>query len=81
MKQTRSIEKEGKMNSKPFMTGVSLTDNERQIIERVSKDRGLYNFFSAIRQIVIEWDALQNAQRVSIARADQTEQSTTGDQE
>ena len=48
------------MNSKPYMTGISITDYERNIIEKVSKERGLYNFSAAVRVIVREWEEQQS---------------------
>lgn len=48
------------MNSKPFLTGISLTEYESSIVKKVSEDRGLYNFSAAIRQIIREWDSFQN---------------------
>ena len=39
----------------PTMTGISLTEYERQIVQNESERRGLYNFSATLRQIIREW--------------------------
>jgi len=48
------------MSDKPVVTGISLTENEKAIVARESERRGLYNFSATIRQIIREWDEMQN---------------------
>jgi hypothetical protein len=35
---------------------VSLYDDDREIVERVSQEKGLNNFSAALRMIIREWD-------------------------
>jgi len=39
-------------------TGVSLTDDIIEIVQDFSRSKGLFNFSSAIRVIVLEWKEL-----------------------
>ena len=43
------------MLNKAVMTGISLTEYERNIVQAESERRGLYNFSSTLRQIIREW--------------------------
>ncbi len=45
------------MENKPSstMTGISLTEHERRIVQAESERRGLYNFSATLRQIIREW--------------------------
>jgi len=42
--------------STPTMTGISLTEYERAIVQAESERRGLYNFSATLRLIIREWD-------------------------
>lgn len=44
-----------KKKYKPTMTGISLTELERDIVQSESEKRGLYNFSATLRMIIREW--------------------------
>ena len=43
---------------KLVMTGISLTELERDIVQSESINRGLHNFSATLRMIIREWRAL-----------------------
>ncbi len=46
--------------SRKVFTGLTLTPYEREIIQKESERRGLYNFSATVRQIIREWEELSN---------------------
>ena len=40
--------------NKPFVTGVALTESEREIVDEESARLGLYNFSATVR-LMIQW--------------------------
>ena len=42
----------------PVVTGVSLTELEKNIVLEESQKRGLYNFSATLRMIINEWKEL-----------------------
>ena len=46
------------MNDPKIVTGVSLTETERDIVVAESRRRGLHNFSATLRMIIHEWKEL-----------------------
>ena len=45
-------------DKKPWMTGISLTKTEKDIVEDASNRLGLNNFSATLRLIIREWELL-----------------------
>jgi len=50
--------------NKLFLTGISLTEYERQIVETESQRRALFNFSATLRQIIREWENMKQEEMV-----------------
>ncbi len=50
------------MDKKPAVTGVSLTEYERELLLRESKRRGLFNLSATLRMILREWEEMKGEQ-------------------
>lgn len=49
--------------NKIFKTGISITEFEREIVERESERRALFNFSATLRQLLREWYQLKMTDR------------------
>ena len=48
------------MKSELYVTGISLTNRERKIVEDLEKSKGVNNFSAALRIIINEWQQMKS---------------------